>query len=500
VDNDGLFEVWAPYAELQTFTYHFGFHSLVAIFHWGTNLPLSQATLWTGQIINALAVLTLYPLAIRIGKNPWTGILTILLAGLLVPMPMFFVNWGRYTQLTGLAILPVSTYLLWNGYDDHDANKWRYALLIWLALGGLALTHYRVLVFALVFMLAYLLIYASKIQIKPLLIKSIIFCTGAGVLFLPWFINVFSGKILQMFGLQISTAASQVSTSTLQYNSIGELTTYLPALLWIAFILALGWGLLRRSRSIALLGVWWFLILLLANPRLFNLPGTGAINNFMVFISAYLPVCLIVSTAIIWIANDIQAYFKEVTEINVSIQKKKFIIPSLLFFLIIVTLIGVYSRLQDVHPAEYAMLTRPDKRAFNWLSANFPANSNFLVNSFSAYGGAAVVGSDGGWWLPLLTGFKSTQPPINYTMEAGPFPGYQLWVNELNAEIQAKGINHPDVVSMLDERKVTHIYIGQQQGQVGYAGPALNPDELIASPYYSMIYHEDRVWVFQCDF
>jgi hypothetical protein len=102
--------------------------------------------------------------------------------------------------------------------------------------------------------------------------------------------------------------------------------------------------------------------------------------------------------------------------------------------------------------------------------------------------------------LPLLTEFKSTQPPINYTMEVGPFPGYQLWVNELNAEIQAKGINHPDVLSMLNERKVSHIYIGQQQGQVGYSGPALNPDELITSPNYSMVYHEDRVWVFQCDF
>jgi len=32
LDNGGLFESWQPYAPLQTLTYHFGFHSNVALF------------------------------------------------------------------------------------------------------------------------------------------------------------------------------------------------------------------------------------------------------------------------------------------------------------------------------------------------------------------------------------------------------------------------------------------------------------------------------------
>ena len=51
VDHGGLFNSWAPYASLQSFTYHFGFHSAVAVFHWVTSLSLPQATLWTGQIL-----------------------------------------------------------------------------------------------------------------------------------------------------------------------------------------------------------------------------------------------------------------------------------------------------------------------------------------------------------------------------------------------------------------------------------------------------------------
>ncbi|HIE56724.1 MAG TPA: hypothetical protein EYP88_00630, partial [Anaerolineales bacterium] len=69
VDNGGLFNSWKPYAELTTFTYHFGFHSLVAIFHWITQLSLPQSTLWVGQILNILAVIVIYPLAMLIFNN-----------------------------------------------------------------------------------------------------------------------------------------------------------------------------------------------------------------------------------------------------------------------------------------------------------------------------------------------------------------------------------------------------------------------------------------------
>jgi hypothetical protein len=130
---------------------------------------------------------------------------------------------------------------------------------------------------------------------------------------------------------------------------------------------------------------------------------------------------------------------------------------------------------------------------------NLPENAHILVNSFSAYGGAAVVGSDGGWWLPLLTNTHSTQPPINYTLEQGPFPGYRQWINALTEEIQAKGINNPDVLTTLEDRKISHIFIGQQQGQVGYGGPGLSPEILLANPHFSPLYQQDRVWIFEID-
>ncbi|MCX6036049.1 MAG: hypothetical protein NTV38_13930, partial [Chloroflexi bacterium] len=114
VDHGGLFNSWLPYAEMQTLTYHFGFHSAAAVFDWITRLDMSKAVLWVGQLLNVLAVIVLYPLATKVGCSRWAGVVAVLVAGLLSPMPMFYVNWGRYTQLAGQVILPVAVWVIWN--------------------------------------------------------------------------------------------------------------------------------------------------------------------------------------------------------------------------------------------------------------------------------------------------------------------------------------------------------------------------------------------------
>jgi hypothetical protein len=104
VDNGGLFDSWAPYAELASFTYHFGYHSAVAAVHWITRIPMVEATLWVGQLLNALAVLAVYPVAVRLGGHRMAGLGAVLVAGLLSQQLAMYVNWGRYTQLAGQAI------------------------------------------------------------------------------------------------------------------------------------------------------------------------------------------------------------------------------------------------------------------------------------------------------------------------------------------------------------------------------------------------------------
>jgi hypothetical protein len=156
VDNGGLFDSWEPYTPYRGLTVHFGFPAAVALLSWMTGLEIPRATLLTGQLVNGLAVLTLYPLAVRLARgNRWAGVGAVLVAGMLSPMPAYYVNWGRFAQLAGQAVLPVALWLLWEGVD-RERVAWGPLLLAGLALGGMILHYYRMPFYYATFVLAWL--------------------------------------------------------------------------------------------------------------------------------------------------------------------------------------------------------------------------------------------------------------------------------------------------------------------------------------------------------
>jgi hypothetical protein len=480
VDNGGLFDSWLPYAELRTFTYHFGFHSAVAAFHWITGASMPRATLWVGQVVNVLAVLALYPLAVRVGKSRWAGVGALFVAGLLSPMPMFYINWGRYTQLAGQVILPAAILIAWMVLEARARDR-RLLTLAWLAWGGLALTHYRVLIFGICFFAAYFLFEVRRERIVETVRQIFWIGVGGGLLFLPWFIHTFGGKITANFARQLTTSADAVSTWTQQYNSIGDLASYLPMTVWLALVLAIGYGLWRREKEFAIFVLWWFFVLLAANPRWLRLPGEGALSNFAVFIAAYIVAGVVLGAA----ASGFQ------------VSGFKFRV-ALAIVLIALGVWGARERVLEVRAEPHALVTRADLRAMEWMRNNTPANARFLVNSFFAYNDSVIVGSDGGWWLPLLASRQTTLPPINYGSEQGVRADYREWINALPRLIQSKGMNDAGVAAELRARGITHVYIGQRQGRVNYAGPyVLKPTELLTDSRFRLVYREDRVWVFE---
>jgi len=484
VDNGGLFDSWEPYAPMQSLTYHFGFHAAVAAFGWVSGQPLMMAVLWVGQILNGLAVLALYPLAYRIGRSRWAGALAVLLAGLLSPMPMYYVNWGRYTQLAGQIILPVAMWLSWRVFES-PRRRWPEIGLVWLTLGGLALTHYRILIFYVLFVLLWLLLYGRMFWRKALSRVAVV-ATGGALLFLPWLMHIAGGQIVANFGRQLATPASQSQASSFiqEYNAIGELSFYLPMTSWVILAAAVGLGLWQRRRMVLLLAGWWIALLLVANPAWLQLPGSGAINNFALFIAVYIFWGIVVGG----IAGEYLA--------RLCHYKGGGLFLALLGTVIAV--LGMFTRMQDLHPDIHAMITRPDVRAMAWIEENTAEDAYFLVNSFFAYGDSAIVGADGGWWLPFLTGRASTVPPLLYATEREPEPGYRQGVNSLARQIMERGVDDTTVLAMLYERGITHVYLGQGQGRVGYSGDfVLAPAVLLESPYYELRYHQDRVWIFE---
>lgn len=495
VDNRGLFTSWQPYTDLTTFSYHFGFHSLAAVYHWFTGLSIPQSTLWTGQILNILAVVSLVPLAVRLGRTRWASVAALLLAGLLFQMPNFYLNWGRYPQLAGQVILASLAWLLWD-WLDHKKQPRSAVLALCLIIAGLAMTHYRVVIMTLLFLLTYGLLYLRKSNAFNLITKTLTLGAGSLLLFLPWFMRAFSSDLTKWLQNKLSVQVQHNPTSALQLTELEIIGAYIPAIFWLIFILCIAWGLWRREKGIALISLWWFLILLAANPYWINLPSEDLLDSFAVLIAAYFPAALIIGASAGWVISNLDIFLNAQADSRYRTARS----VSILLVVMLFSLSGIRAaraRLFDIQYPTFALVTRPDLRAAAWIKSNTPENASFLANSLFAYDNNLIVGSDAGWWLPLLAQRRTSIPPLTYGIEKGPNETYRTWINALPAEIIAKGINHPDVIQMLKERYIDYIYIGQQHGLVNANSPLLALDQIIADPHFEPVYHQDRVWIFR---
>jgi hypothetical protein len=483
IEQGGLFHTWQPYAAMQSFTYHFGFHSHVAVLSWMTGQAPIHAVLLHGQLANSAAVITLYPLALRLHRSRWAGVITLLIAGLLVSMPMFYTNWGRYTQLAGQAILPVAIYLAWEFLTTRD-RSWSLLGITALTLAGLVLTHYRVAVFAACFFPASALLIGSNLPWRAWIGRGMLLASATGLLVILWFVRVLSGKLPVILGAITaqSTAGGASAAHTETLNAVGTLSTFLPESIWYTLLISVGWALWQRNRSALLVVLWWLLAALLANPNLLGLPGAGLITNFALLLAAYIPASILVGAAAGWLLQHLPA---PGTRIIATLG------------IIVLACWGMTMRLNDITPTRYTFVTPADLHAAAWIETHTAPDAHFLINGFFP-NEAAVVGSDAGWWLPILARRQVTVPPLLYIAEQGPRPDYRQWVNQLYAILYERGLEHPETLELLRERGITHVYIGQQQGTVGnsQAAQRLSAETLTRSPHFRTVYHTEQVWIF----
>lgn len=487
LDNGGLFESWLPYAELSTFTYHFGFHTAVAVFAWLTGLDSVRAVMWAGQILNGLAVLALWPLVLRLSGNRWAAVAAVIVAGLLSPMPNYYVNWGRYTQLAGQVILPGAMALAWWVIDRRSTVPravWVLGALMW---SGLALTHYRVLIFGILFMIVLIPAETLSQRWRMALIRPALLGLSAFALFLPWFVRVFGGRLVGYFAIRITTPPTALSDFDRQYNSLGDVTFYLPVYLWGVLLVVLLVTLVRRHRAGSVMVGWGGLVLLAANPQWVGLPGSGLISSPAVMMGAYMLVAVLIGAACGWLVVGLDARVQQV-----GVQM------ALASAVSLAALAGLRQRFADYRPDLHAMVTRPDTRAMEWIQTDTPGEARFLVNSFFAYGGGLIVGSDAGWWLPQLAGRLTTLPPMLYGSEQELDNGNDLQhINTRAAKIEQLGPAAPETGELLRTTGIAFVFVAQRGGMVGNPQlPWLDVATLRTSDLYRQVYHEDHVWVF----
>jgi hypothetical protein len=501
VDHGGLFNSWEPYAPYNSLTVQFGFPSFVALFTWFTGLSSVKAALIVGQIINGLAALALYPLAVRIANgNRWAGVGAVLVAGLLSPMPAFYVNWGRYAQLAGQTILPVVLWLVWEALeggrmkDESRSQPSTFSHQLFaiglsaLALAGMMLTYYRMPFYYATFVLVLLVgwglpqwrlngrIWARKLGI---LLAVAVF---AGLLVLPWGLRVAGSSLAGAVEAGV-TSGAPVDAVWADYQAWRSLFTYVPEILVIVTVAGLAWGLARKRWMVAAQGLWVALLSAVIAGGLIRLPGANLMQTFAILIALYIPVGLVVGWMFAEIAGPENG------------RMRQSLVAVVVF---VVSILGALGQRNIAKPATFAMVTRPDNRAMVWIRENTPENARFLVEGFLIYNGASIVGSDAGWWIPLLAHRKNTMPPQYAILNESPIqPDYTQRMVTLVKKLETIPLDSPEGVELLCGEGVTHVYIGQGQGKVGFGVMQLfSPDELLDSQDYRLLYHQDRVYVF----
>jgi hypothetical protein len=502
LDHGGLFRSWLPYTPYQTLTVQFGFPAFAAVLGWITGFSGEKATILVGPIINGLAVLTLYPLAVRVAKgNHWAGTGAILVAGLISQMPAFYANWGRDAQLAGQAVLPIALWLVWEAL----ASSSYYSLLrrngiaasvsvivfAAVALAGMTLSYYRMPFYYTAFILALFIAWGIPewhLQWRVWVWKFCILVAVAvlaGLLFLPWGLRLLGSNLAGhvQAGIVSESPLAAVRAEILAWKNVFSLV---PKALVIVALVGIDWSLIRKNWMTAAQGLWFIFLTLVIPGMLIHLPGANMMDSFTIMIAAYIPLSLVIG----WMVSEIAG--------NANQPLRQSLLATVL---IIVACYGVITAQRTIiQPGVYSYITRPDTLASEWIREYIPQDSLFFVEGIM-YKWHSILGGDAGWWLPLLAGRKNTMPPQYALLNEEPIqPDYTKRMVSLVESMQTIPIDSLQAISMLCEEGVTHVYIGQLQGWAALkmlgAPQLFSPTILLNSPYYSEIYHQDRVYVF----
>jgi len=492
VDHGGLFSSWRPYAPLTTFTYHYGFHSLVAWLYWLSGTPVTRGLLIVGQVESALAVPLVYLLTRRVLGDGRAALWAALLAGFVSAMPAYYVNWGRYTQLSAQTVLPAACImwasLLETAVDRRAARAavLRLSALAIIVTAGIVLTHYRVAVFAACFVVVfgiYLLCAKVRSWRQFLRLAGVSVGTLLIVLLLvaPYLIRLRESALLKLGGYFLS---NNIGTDLI--NGLGTLDTVFSLyvkwyLLGLAAIGGVLLALRRQWRALVFAG-WAAIVFLSANPYLVGLNGAGIISNFAVQIAAYLPLAPLGGAAIALLWGWGQGWLGAIGGVQ-WLQ----IVAGLL-----VMLWGMRWQQRIVSP-EFQLCTPADITAMEWIRRETPPDAKIFVNSFPAYGNTIYAGSDCGWWLPFLSRRETNLPPLTQGTEAGEQPGYQFIINDLNSGIERYPIESAAAADALHAAGFSYLYDGPSASP---PGEYISPQALAKSTYYELTYDRAgvRIW------
>ncbi len=488
IDRGQIPDSYLPYYALQEFSYHFGFHSLAAYLAQLAQYSAAQAVILAGQLVIPITGLTIYLMVEQLTGKPSLGFFAAATVLFLNHVPALYVNWGRYTQLAAQMLLPVCVLAIVQALRA-GGRFWIVAAGVLAA--GAFLTHYRVAVFVIFFVLALGLVnwravLAAARKPWPYL-GRLAAMSGVAALLSAYWLAPLVGQSLSPFLLRATGAASAAAATGPPANLLSRVAADLRSLPDIglnALTIALSAagaviGLWRRQKLAMAAMIWMALLFLGAYSGRLGLSLYVAAN---MLIALYLPAAILSAHALDWAWNGWDSLWRRLPR-PAAAQPSAGRIGRVA--VVVAVLAGLAFDRMGIARPENGFVRPADERAMQWIGEHVPASARFVVAS-EFWQPTIVEGRDAGWWLPLLAKRDATVPLQRYI---DGLPEQRAAVNQL-----AKALDNlsdaPKALDLLRANGVTHVYVGNRPA-------ALNPSALAATPGYELIYRQDGVWVFE---
>jgi hypothetical protein len=509
VERGSLPDSYLPYAPIQSFAYHFGFHSLVAWLHWWTGADVGVLVGLAGHLVNAAVALAVAFFVLRVVGDGLVAALAAWLVALLCVFPAYLVNWGRFTQAAGLLLFPVAAALCIDALRP-TANRrgvLRSALAAALVAGGLLLAHYRMaaMLALLVIVWAVYVILRGQQSDRSLSHPARALTRSAGIaarlgamglvgglLALPWLARL-PGALSLGLGQQPGDYGADYYGLERLGSAVAQ-PTNLPLLALAAVGFAVAWVLCHppafdkapagagasdnaascvpppgaaeaRAGPVAvlLLGLWALAQLALANPRWWPIPMplAGRVDFVTTVAALCFPLAVAAALALATAWRVARA------------QQGRRAIGLALALGTGATALGGW-QLQALVTPSNVLVAPADLTAAAWLRAHAPPDARIAVSAvIFPWAPDYVVGVDGGYWLPLLAGRATTVLPMLYPGERAADPqAVAAMVAATRALLDAPAA--PQTVAVLRALGVGYVYHSGRSPVPSGAGLAEN--------------------------
>ncbi len=442
---------WHPFALLDSFTLEFGFHNWAGDLARALDMSPQSAVVTFGFVLLGLTAMSSAYLAERLCDRPLAGPCAALLTGFLMPFPSTLLDWGQYSQIFSLIILALLVAFSVEALSND--LSWRQVPVFSLLLLGILVSDLQAAVLGAIWVFALILVILTQRRSAVRLLSA----TGlSAVLSLPWLIRLFINP------QALNAMLPEPSGWSTAHEVMGESIFFTPV--WALGAAVIGGIILsisHFSRALVML-LWIGFCWVFASVEFPILPVGLSIEPFYLQSSAYVILIPLAAVTFAWIGEVVFVLISRATAgQNIPLGSRRAnwgrplaaerespalvlrpsVLPTMVAIILCFTV--ALSTNQAVAPDHrYRLMYDSDLKAVEWLKENIDEGDKVLAMSEISDRGSTIVGTDAGWWLPLM-GIGTQLPPVVYLTERLS-PIQSEWIELMSTDHDSSRALDPD--------------------------------------------------------